>query len=144
MNKVLFDKENESRPYLAANAVIIKNINGKKHILLGIRKNVAGAGFYYVPGGHVKMGERINDSLVREVKEECGLDVIVENFVWVEENFEGPHHVTLYYQTRLINSNQEPKNMEPHKCEGWQWFPVSNPPKPLWVTLGDFLKTFAS
>jgi len=142
MNKVLFDKENESRPYLAANAVITKDIDGKKYILLGKRKNIAGAGFYYVPGGHIKMNEKIGDALIREVKEECRLDVKMGKIVWVEENFELLHHVNLYYQVHLIDKNQEPKNLEPNKCEGWQWFPVSNPPKPLWVTLGDFLKTF--
>lgn len=58
MKKIFFDKENELRPYLAVNAVILKKINGKQHILLGKRKNVAGAGYYYPPGGHVKWGER--------------------------------------------------------------------------------------
>ncbi len=142
MKKILFDKENESRPYLAINAVITKQIGGKTHILLGKRKNVAGAGYYYVPGGHIKLNEKMKESLIREVKEECDLDVEVGKFVWVEENFEGPHHVTLYYEVFLIKENQEPKNMEPHKCEGWQWFPVSNPPKPLWVTLADFLNQY--
>jgi len=35
MKKIIFDKENENRPYVAANAVIFKNIKGKQYLLLG-------------------------------------------------------------------------------------------------------------
>jgi len=38
MKKIIFDKENENRPYVAANAVIFKNIKGKQYLLLGKRK----------------------------------------------------------------------------------------------------------
>lgn len=142
MKKIIFDKENEDRPYVAANAVIIKKIKNKEHILLGKRKNVAGHGHYYVPGGHIKRGEKIKDCLKREVKEETGLNIEVEKFVWVEENFEGPHHITLYYETILKDLNQKPKNLEPEKCYGWDWYPIDKPPKPLWQTLEEFLKKY--
>jgi hypothetical protein len=49
MPKIIFDKKNENRPYVAANAVIFKNIKGKQYLLLGKRKNVA---------GHIKKGEK--------------------------------------------------------------------------------------
>lgn len=52
--KVLFDKKNESRPYLTVNAVTTKVESGVEYILLGQRKNVAGAGFWYVTGGHYR------------------------------------------------------------------------------------------
>ena len=34
----IFDPENENRPYVAVDGVVIKKINGKDHILLGRRK----------------------------------------------------------------------------------------------------------
>jgi len=142
MKKIIFDKKNEDRPYVAANAVIFKNINGKQYLLLGKRKNVAGHNHFYLPGGHIKKGEKIHDTLIREVKEETGLDVIPEKFLWIEENFEGPHHITFYYQARLKNENQKPKNLEPQKCYGWDFYPINNPPKPLWVSLGKFLEEY--
>lgn len=142
MKKLLFDKENEIRPYVAVNAVIIKQINGKPYILLGKRKNVAGHNHYYLPGGHIKKNEKITDSLVREIKEEIGLDVVPEKFLWIEENFEGPHHITFYYQVFLKNPRQKPKNLEPNKCYGWDFYPLENPPKPLWVSLEKFLEEY--
>jgi len=85
MTEELFDKENEDRPYVAVNAVIIKRSQGKKYILLGRRKSVAGDGYYYLPGGHIRTGETISQSLEREIREEMGIDVKAGNCVWVEE-----------------------------------------------------------
>lgn len=143
MSQHTFDPENENRPYTAVDGIIIKQINGRDHILLGKRKNVAGAGNYYVPGGHIKMGESMVNCLRREMKEESNLDVMPGKCLWIEENFDGPHHVTMYYEAILKNIDQKVVNMEPEKCEGWVWYPVDNPPKPLWVTLGAFLERYS-
>jgi 8-oxo-dGTP diphosphatase len=140
MPKIIFDKENENRPYVAANAVIFKNIKGKQYLLLGKRKNVAGNNHFYLPGGHIKKGEKISEALIREVKEETDLDIIPEKFLWIEENFDGPHHITFYYQARLKNENQKPKNLEPQKCYFWDFYPIDKPAKPLWVSLEKFLE----
>ena len=140
MSKLLFDKENKSRPYLAVNAVILKKINNKQYILLGKRKNGAGAGYYYPPGGHVKWGESLKETLIREVKEECGLDILPGKSVWTEEAFEPEHHVILYYYAIFKNKSDKPKNVEPDKCEGWHWFPLDCPPTPLWHYLGELIK----
>ena len=143
IKKILFDPENEQRPYLAINAVIIKKIKGWEYILLGKRKNVAGAGRYLSPGGHVKLGEKLTEAVQREVKEETGLEVKVGRVLWVEENFaDGPHHVTLYFEAKLQDPIQKPKNLEPDRCEGWEWFPIDNPPQPLWAELGRFLQVY--
>ena len=140
MTKVLFDLENGDRPYVAANAVIIEERQGKKYILLGKRKNVAGSGYYYLPGGHIKTGETITQSLEREMKEETNLDIKVGNLVWIEETIEGLHHITLYYRVKRKNRKQPIINKEPHKCYGWQWFLMDDLPSPLWHTLEQFIK----
>jgi len=140
MAEELFDKENEDRPYVAVNAVIIKQNQGRKYILLGKRKSVAGDGYYYLPGGHIKTGETIGQSLEREIKEELNIDVKAGNCVWIEEAREGRHHITFYYRANLINKKQKIVNKEPHKCYGWKWFPMDDLPSPLWHTLGQFIK----
>ncbi|HQV63007.1 MAG TPA: NUDIX domain-containing protein [Anaerolineales bacterium] len=38
-------------------------------------------GKYVVPGGHVELGERIEDAAVREAKEETGLDIYDLKFI---------------------------------------------------------------
>ncbi|MCW4019608.1 MAG: NUDIX domain-containing protein [Candidatus Bathyarchaeota archaeon] len=40
---------------------------------------------YAVPGGHIELGEKIEDALRREIKEETGLDVYDVEFVIFQE-----------------------------------------------------------
>lgn len=40
---------------------------------------------YVVPGGHIELGERMEDALRREVKEETGLDVYDIDFLCIQE-----------------------------------------------------------
>jgi len=42
-------------------------------------------GQYTVPGGHVELGERLVEALVREVKEETGLDIYDPEFLCFQE-----------------------------------------------------------
>jgi nucleoside triphosphatase len=40
---------------------------------------------YSVPGGHIELGERIEDALQREIKEETGLDIFDLKFIAFQE-----------------------------------------------------------
>lgn len=40
---------------------------------------------YVIPGGHVELGEKIEDSLKREIKEETGLDIYGIEFICFQE-----------------------------------------------------------
>jgi len=42
---------------------------------------------YYLPGGGIEIGERIEDALRREVREETGIEVEVGNFAHFHEDF---------------------------------------------------------
>lgn len=42
---------------------------------------------YALPGGHVKIGESSMDALIREYREEAGVDIICERLIWMEECF---------------------------------------------------------
>lgn len=47
-----------------------------------------------LPGGSVETGETLSDSIVREVKEECGLDVEVVRLIGA---YSTPEHTTTRY-----------------------------------------------
>ncbi len=42
-------------------------------------------GSYVIPGGHIELGERIEDALRREIREETGLEVEVISFLGFQE-----------------------------------------------------------
>jgi len=58
-------------------------------------------GRYVVPGGHVELGERIEEAVIREVKEETGLDVFDLRFILFQEfiydpSFWKPRHFIFF------------------------------------------------
>jgi 8-oxo-dGTP diphosphatase len=59
------------KPIVGIGAIIVRN--GK--MLLEKRKNDPGKGRWSVPGGVVELGENVTQTVIREVKEETGLDV---------------------------------------------------------------------
>ena len=57
---------------------------------------------YTIPGGHVFFGETSENALIREFKEEIGIDVQICRLIWVEENFwkwgkKDAHNISFYY-----------------------------------------------
>lgn len=60
---------------------LILNTEGK----LFLMRSHKWRGMYVVPGGHVELGERLEDALRREVKEETGLDIRGVEFLQFQE-----------------------------------------------------------
>ncbi|MBS7643099.1 NUDIX hydrolase [Candidatus Bathyarchaeota archaeon] len=68
-------REYPDRPVAGVGALIIKD----GHVLLIKRGADPGKGRWSLPGGVVELGESVRDAVIREVKEECGLDVEVKD-----------------------------------------------------------------
>jgi ADP-ribose pyrophosphatase YjhB (NUDIX family) len=80
---------------VAVGAIVVR----ENTVLLVRRGREPGAGKWSVPGGRVEFGERLADTVVREVREETGLTVRVDRFAgWAERTGTVPwpyHHVLL-------------------------------------------------
>ena len=72
------------QPIVGVGAIIVS----KGKILLEKRKNMPGRGKWSVPGGLVDLGENIEKAVIREVKEETGLDVAEPSLIDVVDNVE--------------------------------------------------------
>lgn len=74
-------------------------------------------GKYVVPGGHIELGETMEEALVREVKEETGLDVFdiqflcFQEFIYDESFWKSRHYIFFDFvcrsKTRWANLNHE-------------------------------------
>lgn len=74
--------EGPHRPVVAVGGIL----TGPDGRLLVVRRgNPPGQGLWTVPGGRIEPGERMRDAVVREVREETGLEVEVEGIVGVFE-----------------------------------------------------------
>jgi ADP-ribose pyrophosphatase YjhB (NUDIX family) len=61
--------------------------------------------YYFLPGGGVWFHEKIEDCLVREVKEETGLNVKAERLLWVRDFIEGfpdLHGIEIFFLAIII------------------------------------------
>lgn len=75
-------KEYPTHPVVGVGAVLVHN--GK--ILLIKRGTEPGRGKWSIPGGVVELGEKVVDTVVREVKEECNLEVEVDHLIDVVDD----------------------------------------------------------
>lgn len=110
-------------------------------ILLGRRRGSHGEGEWSLPGGSVEFWESVRACGRREVAEETGLQLGCIHAGPYSEDFfarHARHFVTLYLVADWVSG--EPVNREPHKCEGWHWFPLHSLPSPIFCGVQDLLE----
>ncbi|XP_073131655.1 nudix hydrolase 1-like [Henckelia pumila] len=104
-------------------------------VLLGRRRAAVGFGTFSLPGGHLEFGESFEECAAREVKEETGLDITGMEFVKVTNDvLSEPKSVQLIVvllRAVLSDGSQTPANLEPEKCDGWDWYDWDHLPQPL-------------
>jgi 8-oxo-dGTP diphosphatase len=71
-----------SHPKLAVDGIILYEKNGKKLVAIK-RTNPPFKGEYALPGGFVEYGEKVEEALKREMREETGLNVDIIKLVGV-------------------------------------------------------------
>ncbi len=113
----------ESRPLVIAQAVILRN-GPPRQVLLSIRSDLFG---WELPGGTLEAGETAAKAVVREVREETGLDVEPVEHVgdWIRRGFRP--HTACVYLCRVVGGIEAPSHETPRLA----WFDVDEPPDEL-------------
>ena len=91
-------------------------------------------------------GESWEECAAREVKEETGLSIHNIKFVFVTNtvmrNEKRPsHYVTIFMRGEQCNAADEPENLEPDKCDGWEWVEWPNVPEPIFRPLKSLIES---
>ena len=74
-------------------------------LLLVRRANQPGAGTWSVPGGRVEPGETVGEAVVREVREETGLEALCGSLLgWVERIGDEHHFVILDFVVEILDA----------------------------------------
>ena len=102
MNDIIFDVDGVLFSYRVGGVLIKDN-----KILLA-----KGGDDYSLPGGHSQIGETSQETIIREFKEETGLDVEPLNVISTYENFwkwedKDCHQLCIYYKLKMVDETQE-------------------------------------
>jgi len=117
-----------SQPIVGVGAIII--CDGK--ILLEKRKNEPGKGKWSIPGGLVELGESVEQTVIREVKEETGLEVEKPEHIDVVDNITRDENGEIKYHFVIIDYFV--------KLKGGTMKAMSDAEELRWVTFDDVEK----
>jgi 8-oxo-dGTP diphosphatase len=126
-------------PKVGVGGVILQDAR----VLLLLRKKPPEAGFWSLPGGRVEFLERVEDALVRELKEELGVEAEIESLLCVTDHIveaDHAHWVSPAYLVRLVSG--VPQNLEPEKTAAIEWFPLSELPENLGIAAKSALAAY--
>lgn len=110
--------------------ILTRKVNGNTEVLLQRRFNTG-----YMDGkydtacsGHLEAGESLSMAIIREAKEELGIQVNEDDlkFVALIHPYEDGY-LNVFFKADTYTGT--PKIMEESKCDDLQWFEVNNLPK---------------
>jgi 8-oxo-dGTP diphosphatase len=91
-------------PRLAVGAIAVRG----DALLLVRRAKDPGRDLWSLPGGSVRLGERIEEAVAREVLEETGVEARVSHLVGIFEVMGDPHYVVLDFFVD-VSGDSEPR-----------------------------------
>ena len=97
---------------------------------------------YTVPGGHIELGERAEDAIRREVKEETGLDsepvelLIVQQAIYPKDYHKHEHFIFMDYVCRATSTDVK---LDGRELQEYVWV---SPEEALKLDLEEYTRNF--
>ena len=108
-------------------------VNKAGQLLMGLRCDPENKGYWAVPGGHLDVGDTLEECSLRELREETGIKAFhAQQFAYVEQpiNISNMHYFHFGYLVSEFDESQPLINGEPEDIERWEWFDLNKiPPK---------------
>ena len=85
-------------------------------------------GNYGLVAGHLDKGESLREGMVREAKEESGVDIAIDDLILKTTMHRRQVDERIDYFFQPTKWTGEIINVEPHKCDDLSWFPLNDLP----------------
>ncbi len=115
--------------------------------VLTLRYEYPGGSLFSLPGGGLEEGERLEETLLRELREELALSVTVESLLWMGESVSQAHlPATLHILFRCTFQEGEPRLQPQHtKALAAAWLPLDEiPMRTLYPAVGPWYAHFST
>lgn len=120
-------------PQVGVGILVLKEGN----ILFGIRWGSHGEGEWSVPGGKMELGESWEETAIRELKEETGIEIDSISFLCVANTTrymeEDPKKHYIHIGLVAHWKAGDAIIREPDRCKGWKWFSPDDLPEPMFA-----------
>ena len=118
--------DEQGRPLVGVGVVFVRG----GRIFLARRQGSHGEATWASAGGHLELGETLEECARREAKEELGLEVANLIFLCASNIISyGKHYVDVEFLGDI--GDQEPRLAEPESFSEQGWFELNQPPEPL-------------
>ena len=129
----------EKTPKVNVDILVVKD----DRILLGLlteKWNYQGRRAYGVPGRDIRFGEKIGDTVKRNIEEEFGCNVTKYRIICVNANYVLDNH---YIGIGVIAEiDGEPKVLIPEDWERWEWFSKDEIPDNLFPATKNLIECY--
>lgn len=128
----------EERAKVGVGVLIFKDCK----VLLAKRKGAHGETQYGGPGGHLEYGETAEQTALREIKEECGVEVQNLELLCTSDllTYFPKHYLDLGFKAEWKSG--EPKLLEPHRHESWDWYDIDDVPENLFGCVSAYIEAY--
>lgn len=86
-------------------------------------------GNYNLPSGHLEGNESVKNAMIREAKEEIGIDIKQEDLEVILSMHRKSKREEIDYFLKADKWSGEIKNMEPEECDDLSWYQLKDLPK---------------
>lgn len=130
---------NKKIPKINVDILVVKD----NKILLGLltkKWNYEGKQVYGVPGRDIQFGEKIGDTVKRNIFEEFGCNVTKYEIICVNANYAlSNHYVGIGVVARI---GGEPRVQIPEDWKKWEWFTQENVPENLFPATKNLVQCY--